>query len=182
MTKPVRGSPQLPAVPPIRKDYMEVNLAAHLLAMGTPVAKAAKKLSVSDAKVRTLFADPQIIAIADELSTDLKEQFSERNTVFVQKIFSDWERHYSKYESQVIPALEKLAFLMDSAESESLQASCADKILNRYGELTKAITGSKESTAGALTAISVIRLMELVAQDTGKMIDVTPSNGAAQEQ
>ena len=195
MTKPTRTEPISPECPPIRgpQPHRKVavtesranhtrNLAAFCLASGKTVAESTKDLNLHVDKVRALFTDPEVISVADELAAHMKDYFAQRSQEFIAKIIDSMELQYNTLKDEMIPCITKLTDLRDSDESgPSAQIAAVKELKSWFEAIAKAIMHNKDEQTGTVFVVPMKDLSKLIAQDTGKIIDVTPSaNGEAQ--
>lgn len=194
MTKPIRGNPQLPAsaVPPIqsaKQNYMRINHAAYLMVTGISITKAAKILNCHQQTAADLYANKQVMAVADELSAQMKEQFASKSAAFIQRILDNLEKEYNKLQPEMDNNVDVWTKIRDDMDlngtdytySVGARLSASKELSARHDAITKKVMDYKEAATTASFTIPLTNLTLAIAKDTGKTIDVTPpANGEAQ--
>jgi len=194
MTKPIRGNPQLPppAIPPIqsaKQNYMRINHAAYLMVTGISVTKAAKILNCHQQTAADLYADKQVMAVADELSAQMKEQFASKSAAFIQRILDNLEKEYTKLQPEMANNVDVWIKIRDAMDLNGIEhiynvgarLSASKELSGRHDTITKTVMSYKEAATTASFTIPLTALTIALAKDTGKTIDVTPPvNGEAQ--
>ena len=172
---PIRG-PQKRALSAsaLRKNYI-VPLVAYHLATGKTVAQTATELSLHPDGVRAFYTDPEVIALADERSSAMKELFAQRSEEFIAKIISSMESQYDLLKDEMVPCIDELIAMRDDMNtSDSTKLSAIKELKGWFEAIAKAIMSTKNEQAGVVFAVPMKDLAALIRQDTGKTIDVTP--------
>ena len=182
---PIRG-PQKRALSAsaLRKNYI-VPLVAYHLATGKTVVQTATELSLHPDGVRAFYTDPEVIALADERSTAMKELFAQRSEEFIAKIISSMESQYDLLKDEMVPCIEALIAMRDDCTNtgdyihpSSTRIAAIKELKGWFEAIAKAIMSTKGEQAGVVFAVPMKDLAALIRQDTGKTIDVTPPSSA----
>jgi len=194
MTKPTRTDPTdntTSECPPIRGPQprgkmvvteSHLNHIAFYLASGMTVAKAAKDLALSEDRVRHLYVDSRVIAIAEELSADMKKYFIQKSEAFVQRIMDAAEEEHIFLAPQTRRNNEERIEIRDAVFPNgdykyacSTRLDAMKQIDNRYDASEKVGLSIRDKEQGKSFTIVMPDLSKLIAQDTGKIVDITPS-------